>query len=129
MAENMTLQASLSETTAGTDEDAYVVMPAGNEWKLEAAYFVPGANVTAHDTNYATLALKQGATSLASESTTTGDTGNLTAGTAIALAMTAGTGSSREFGAGDVCHVDVDKSGSGAALVGSVSLLFQKIVS
>jgi len=129
MSNMMTMQVSLVETTAGTAETVYVAMPSANEWKLQAAYFAPDANVTSNDTNYATIALKQGATSLASEATTTTDLGSLTAGTAVALAMTAGTGASREFGAGDSVTVAVTKTGTGAALVGAVSLAFEKIVS
>ena len=53
----------------------------------------------------------------------------LTAGTAEAVAMTAGTGSSREFGAGDSVTMAVTKTGNGIAMLGVVSLAFEKIVS
>jgi len=123
------LQVELSQGTAGSTEDHYIAIPHAGEWKLDKAYLTPSADVTAHDTNYATIAIKQGSTTLVSEATTTGDTGNLTTGTAFAMAVLAAGGSSLEFGAGDVVHVDVNKASSGVAVKGWISLSFKQIVS
>lgn len=123
------LQVELSQGTAGSTEDHYIAIPHAGEWKLDKAYLTPSADVTAHDTSYATIAIKQGSTTLVSEATTTGDTGNLTTGTAFAMAVLAAGGSSLEFGAGDVVHVDVNKASSGVAVKGWISLSFKQIVS
>ena len=126
MSNMMTMQASLVETTIGTAETAYAAMPSPNEWKLSAVYFAPAASEAIHAAHYATLTIKQGATSLGSLAT---NVTALTAGTAEAVAMTAGTGSSREFGAGDSVTMAVTKTGNGIAMLGVVSLAFEKIVS
>jgi hypothetical protein len=123
------LQVELSQGTAGTDEDHYIAIPHAGEWKLDKAYLTPSANVTANDTNYATIAIKQGSSTLASEATTTSDTGNLTAGTAFEMAVLQSAGAGLELGAGDVIHVDVNKASSGVAVKGWISLSFNQIVS
>ena len=126
MSNMMTMQASLVETTIGTAETAYVAMPSPNEWKLNAIYFAPSTSEAIDATDYATLTVSQGATSLGSLAT---NATALTAGTAESVALTAGTGASREFGAGDSVKLAVTKAGSGIAFLGVVSLAFEKIVS
>ncbi len=123
------LQVELSQGTAGSTEDHYITMPHAGEWRLDKAYLVTSAAVTSNDTNYATIAIKQGSTTLVTESTTTSDTGNLTAGTAFAMSVLASGGASLDFGPGDVVHVDVNKASSGVAVEGWITLSFNQIVS
>ena len=124
------LQARLSQSTVGTDEDHYIVMPHAGEWKLKAAYFCPSAATTAHASNTATLAVKQGATSVVtSQIVSTGGTGNLVAGTKLTFAVPASAGASLEVGQGDILHIDVDNASSGVAVLGDWTFSFDQIVS
>jgi hypothetical protein len=126
---NCILQVELSQGTANATEDHYITMPHAGEWKLDKAYLVVSTSVSADNTNYATVAIKQGSTTLVTEATTESDTGDLTAGTAFAMAVLASGGASLEFGAGDVVHVDVDKASSGVAVKGWITMSFKQIVS
>jgi len=116
----------LAVATAGTaDTRSLAICPAGT-WKIKAAYFSPDTAVTANDTNYATIALKNGATTIASESTTTTDTGNLTAQTPVALALT-GTGKDLEFAQGEAVTIAVTKAASGVAIDGQVCVYLEQL--
>tara|TARA_R110002012_G_scaffold120464_2_gene269849 strand:+ start:2008 stop:2406 length:399 start_codon:yes stop_codon:yes gene_type:complete len=124
------LQAQLSEETVGDGEDHYIVMPHEGEWKLDAAYFCPNAATTAHASNTATLAVKQGATSVVtSQVVSTGGIGSLVAGTKLTFAIPASAGASLEFGQGDILHIDIDKASSGVAVTGDWTFSFKQIVS
>ena len=125
------LQSRLSQGTAGTAEDHYIVIPHAGEWKLDAAYFTPNAAVSVSgDTNRATLAVKQGATSVVtSQIVYASGTGSLVAGTKLTFAIPASAGASLEFGQGDVLHIDVDKTSSGYAVTGDWVFSFNQIVS
>lgn len=111
---------------AGTDETWYVPLPSSGTWKLESAIFLPWTDRTANDTNYTTIAVKKGATTIASEATTTSDTGNLTAGTALTLAIT-GAGTNLEFGASAPVVVTKTDAGSGLALDGTFRFAFSAV--
>ncbi len=124
------LQARLSESDDGTAEDHYIVMPNEGEWKLDAAYFCPNAATTAHATNTATLAVKQGSTSVVtSQVVSTGGIGSLVAGTKLTFAIPASAGASLEFGQGDILHIDIDKANSGVVVTGDWVFSFNQIVS
>jgi hypothetical protein len=103
---------------AGTPETLYVPIAAAGTWKMRKAYFTPFTNRTADDTNYTTMTVKKGSTAIATEATTTADTGDLVAGTAIALALT-GSGQDLEFAQGSSIVVTKTESGTGLALDGS----------
>jgi hypothetical protein len=119
------LQIPFAVIAAGTDETWYAPVPEGT-WKLESAVFVPWTARTANDTNYTTITVKKGATTLASEATTTGDTGNLVAGTPVTLVIT-GTGTSLEFTPSAPVVLGKADSGSGLALDGTFSLTFSAV--
>jgi len=127
---NCILQARLSQSDDGTAEDHYIVMPHSGEWKLDAAYFCPNAATTAHATNTATLAVKQGSTSVVtSQVVSTGGTGSLVAGTKLTFAVLASAGASLEFGQGDILHIDIDKANDGAIVTGDWTFSFKQTVS
>ena len=125
------LQARLSETTAGTAEDHYIVMPHAGEWKLDAAYFTPNAAVSVSgNTNQVNLQAKQGSTAVVTaQSVQASGTGSLVAGTKLTFAIPASAGASLEFGQGDVLHIDIDKTSSGYAVTGDWVFSFNQIVS
>lgn len=102
---------------ASTDEIWYLPIAAPGKWRLEAAYFVSQTARTAHDTNYTDISLENAGTEIASEQTTTGDTGNLVAGTPVALALSGG--SALEFDQGEAITIKKTDAGTGLALDGS----------
>lgn len=123
--QNHAIRLPFAAVAAGTGETFYAALPAG-KWKLTKASFTSWTARTANDTNYTTIAVKNGATTLASEATTTGDTGNLTAGGVLDLVIT-GTGTSLEFDGGDVISVTKTDAGSGLALDGEFLLEFEAL--
>ena len=124
------LQARLSETTVGTAEDHYIVMPHAGEWKLDAAYFCPNAATAAHASNTATLAVKQGSTAVVTaQVVSSGGIGSLVAGTKLTFAIPVAAGGSLEFGQGDILHIDINKASSGVAVTGDWVFGFNQIVS
>jgi len=129
---NCILQVELSQATANTGEDHYVVMPHAGEWKLRAAYFTPHATVSGHASNTATLNVKQGAnaacTAILIDDGSSGTNG-LTAGTKLTFTVPASAGAAAEFGQGDILHVDIDKASSGIKVVGDMVFSFDQIVS
>ena len=129
---NCLLHAELTQTTAGTGEDHYVVMPHPGEWKLQAAYFTPNATVSGHASNTVTLNVKQGSTAVCTAiliDDGTAGTNGLTAGTKLTFSVPASAGASLEFGQGDILHVDINKASSGIKCVGDMSFSFKQIVS
>lgn len=90
--------------------------------RIESIYFTPAVAVTANDTNYADLSVDVGATEIASEQTTTGDTGNLVAGTAIPMALLV-SGTSLELSQGDVVKFTKTHTASGVVVEGTVTIL------
>jgi hypothetical protein len=123
--ETITMMEQLTQATAGTAEDHYLTVPNAGEWMLKKAYINVSTTVATDSSDYVTIALKQGATTVASYVTSAGA---LTAGTAQAL-TNAAAGASAVFGQGDTIHLDVDKAGSGKKCVGTVTVSLQAIVS
>lgn len=124
--ENMQYQVTLTlaEVAAGTDQEWYAAYGGANSAELVAAYLTSASARTANDTNYTTISIKKGSTTYGSLATTTSGTGSLTAGQAVAFALSStGTG----FSQGGVVEVHKDDSGSGLAFDGSVSLVFQVV--
>ena len=115
----VTLEGDKDSETAGTAGLSYAVHGLPVSGVVESLRFVPYAAVTAHDTNYADISVELDGTEIASEQTTTGDTGNLTAGTDIELALTA-SGADLEVGAYSVFALKFTKAGTGVAVNGSV---------
>ena len=104
---------------AGTAEERFSVVPCPGEWKLDAVYFVPATAVTASDTNYLTISVKQGTTKLVTDRKTDVAGGGFTKGTAVELAIDNAAGKSLEFSQGDVIEVDKAETGTGAVLDGA----------
>jgi hypothetical protein len=113
------------EEAAGTDETLYVGVPAadGAEWKLIYASFVPSTTTAANATDYVTLAVLNGATSLGSLDTsatafTAGTTRSMTLSDIAAAEFTAGT---------DALKVTVtNATTTGAAIHGTLMVVFEK---
>ena len=123
--ETIVMMEQLTQGTAGTAEDHYLTVPCAGEWMLKKAYINVSTTVATDSSDYATIALKQGATTVSSWAT---DDGALTAGTAKAL-TNADAGASAVFGQGDTIHLSVAKSGGGKAVKGTVTVSLQAIVS
>lgn len=111
------LTLAFAEVAAGTGQTWYVPIAAPGTWLLKKAYFVSETARTANDTNFTDISLENGGTEIASEQTTTSDTGNLVAGTAIELALT-GSGQDLEFDQGDSITIKKTEGGTGLALDG-----------
>lgn len=124
--EKTILSHAVGSTAAGTDATFYVGVAGAGTWLLEAVYFVPETSITAHDTNFTDISLENGSTEIASERTTTGDTGDITAGTPVSIALT-GTGKDLEFEQGEAIKVKKTDGGSGAVLHGSFAVLMSKL--
>jgi hypothetical protein len=122
-----TIDFDLRQTTAGTAETGYACIPSGGEttFVVVGAVFVPDAARTASDTDFANFALKVGSTTIAEFTTETsgsGGTGNLVAGTKVDLTLS--NAASNPLTAGTtILSAAVTKSGSGVALTGKVSVL------
>lgn len=76
---------------------------------------LPNAAATAHDTNYSVLTVSAGGTSIATVDTDTGGTGNLVAGTAVSIPLTA-AGTSVELSEDEVITVAKTYAGTGLAV-------------
>ncbi len=113
----------------GTSEDRYATPthPDGGEWQLVKATWTPRTTLAVHASNYATLALKNGATTLGSLTTNSSGGTAFTANTPQAFTLTGGT--ALEFTANtDPVEVDDTHAGTpGAAVQGEVALVFERI--
>lgn len=127
----MSLVFPLDQSTAGTAETVYAMVPAGGfaKYAVVGASFVPDTNRTASDTDYATCAVKVGSQSLGSFTTQTsgsGGTGNLVAGTGLSFTLTDEEAYPHTAGSSHI-NVAVTKSGSGVALTGTVVVLIEAV--
>jgi hypothetical protein len=110
----------MPNVAATNDEERYFpVTLSGSKAKIVKVRLVADETVTAHASNYATLALKKGGTTLASWSTATGGDGTLTEGTDVELTIS-GTGEDIELSDGDVLEFDKVESGTGVAFQGTL---------
>lgn len=121
---------ALTETTAGNSETKSVGVPGGGAdyYQIVGAVFVPDANRTANDTNYAILKVYAGSTEIASLDTRTsgsGGTGDLVALTPEPFTISA-KGVKLQAGSGLVKAVKT-VAGSGLALTGTVSVTIEPI--
>ena len=109
---------TFAAVAAGTDEVWDVAWPYPGTWLIESLTFMPMTNRTAHDTNFTDMSVNQCTTEIASERTTTGDTGNLVAGTNLTLAITS-SGTNLEISEGGRLSFLKTDGGSGVALDGT----------
>jgi len=131
MSEFIMLSIPLVETTANVAETKGAAVPTGGsaKWRVVGAELHPDTNRTANDTNFATLALKVGSTSLGSittETTGSGGVGNLVALTPVAFDLADEEGSPAVAGSSSV-NVAVTKAASGVAVTGIVTVLCEAV--
>lgn len=108
-----------------TTDLEYLINASLNVAKIKRIYFIPNVSVSAHDTNYITLTVKRGATTLVSRATTVAG-GAMTAGTVIAATIT-GTGGDLERAAAGVFEVAVAKAGTGPAYDIDVVVVYEGV--
>tara|TARA_Y100000310_G_scaffold215022_2_gene215993 strand:+ start:71 stop:457 length:387 start_codon:yes stop_codon:yes gene_type:complete len=92
---------------------------------VKSITFCPTADLTADDSDYVDLSVEIAGTEIASEQTTTGDTGDLTEGTEITLALLK-SGGDLEVENGDYVVLKATKAGSGVAVSGSASIRYER---
>ncbi len=133
MSQPMTRQVDLLliRAAAGTVDGDVYVNPLPVKLRIISGYFTPQAAVTANDTNYATVTLANGATTLHSFDTRTsgsGGTGDLAATTPIALTLaTAAVGTILEIAPGAAIKLNKAVTASGVAIYGRYSLLCEEV--
>jgi hypothetical protein len=121
----------LIRAAAGTVDGDVYVNPLPVKLRIVSGYFTPQAAVTANDTNYATVTLANGATTLHSFDTRTsgsGGTGDLAATTPIALTFaSAAVGTILEIAPGAAIKLNKAVTASGVAIYGRYSLLCEEV--
>jgi hypothetical protein len=133
MSQPMTRQVDLLliRAAAGTVDGDVYVNPLPVKLRIISGYFTPQAAVTANDTNYATVTLANGATTLHSFDTRTsgsGGTGDLAATTPIALTFaSAAVGTILEIAPGAAIKLNKAVTASGVAIYGRYSLLCEEV--
>ncbi len=133
MSQPMTRQVDLLliRAAAGTVDGDVYVNPLPVKLRIISGYFTPQAAVTANDTNYATVTLANGATTLHSFDTRTsgsGGTGDLAATTPIALTFAAAAvGTILEIAPGAAIKLNKAVTASGVAIYGRYSLLCEEV--
>jgi len=133
MSQPMTRQVDLLliRAAAGTVDGDVYVNPLPVKLRIISGYFTPQAAVTANDTNYATVTLANGATTLHSFDTRTsgsGGTGDLAATTPIALTFAAAAvGTILEIAPGAAIKLNKTVAASGVAIYGRYSLLCEEV--
>ena len=110
---------------SNTTDLEYLINASLNAAKIKRVYFIPNVSVTADDTNYITLTVKKGSTTLVSRATTVAG-GAMTAGTVIAATIT-GTGGDLERAAAGVFEVAVAKAGTGPAYDIDVVVVYEGV--
>ena len=110
---------------SNTTDLEYLINASLNAAKIKRVYFIPNVSVTADDTNYITLTVKKGSTTLVSRATTVAG-GAMTAGTVIAATIT-GTGGDLERAAAGVFEVAVAMAGTGPAYDIDVVVVYEGV--
>jgi hypothetical protein len=99
--------------------------------RIISGYFTPQAAVTANDTNFATITLANGSTTLHTFTTQTsgsGGTGDLAATTPIALTFASGAvGTAMEIAPGAAIKLNKAVTASGVAIYGRYSLYVDEV--
>tara|TARA_R110000868_G_scaffold122400_1_gene324249 strand:- start:9218 stop:9595 length:378 start_codon:yes stop_codon:yes gene_type:complete len=108
-----------------TTDLEYAINASLNAAKIKRIYLIPNVSVSASDTDYITLTVKKGSTTLLSRATTVAG-GALTAGTVVAATIT-GTGGDLERAAAGVFEVAVAKAGTGPAYDIDVVLVMEGV--
>jgi hypothetical protein len=124
----MLISLPLDQTTANAAETVYATVPAGgpSKWVVRGAEFTPDTSRTADNTNYATVAVKVGSTTLGSFTTQITGNGDLTAGTPVAFTLTGAEAAVHTASASHI-NVAVTKTASGLAVTGTVTVLIEAV--
>lgn len=103
-------------TVSGTDavDQEYIYNALGETAKITAMAIVPNVAVATHASNYITLNVKRGSTTIATFTTNSSGGAAMVAGTPIAMTIT-GTGGDLERASAGVFSVEVAKAGTGPA--------------
>lgn len=103
-----------SAIVAGTDatDTKYVGNTCGKKVKVAGVVLVPNVSVSLHASNYITISIKKGATTIATHTTNSSGGSALTAGTPVEMTLT-GTGTDLEVADLGAFTVDVAKAGTG----------------
>lgn len=120
-----TVQLPTGVATAGTDGDIYVINRLGGKAKVTNVDFIAEADITANDSNYATLTVTVDGTSLGSIETDTGGTGDVTAGTNEPITLS-GAGSNL-VAEGGLVKVAITKAGTGVAVTGVCAVTLERV--
>ena len=120
---------STAVATAGTADDLFVGWPdASNDAYLVAAVYAADDAVTANDTNFATVTISVGSTTLCSfttETSASGGTGNIATSTPVIFSISNPKSALVKTTA--PVKIAVTKDGSGVALTGRITLQFQPV--
>lgn len=109
---------------AGTNED-WVLYRAVTHGQVLGAYFSNGANLTGHATNYTTVSVRKGSTTVASRAFTAGN--DATADVPVELEL-ASSSADRKFAPGDVLTFRKADSGTGMAITAQASVILFLLV-
>jgi hypothetical protein len=116
---------------AGTAAGDVFTNPLPVKLRIISGYFTPQAAVTANDTNFATITLANGSTTLHTFTTQTsgsGGTGDLAATTPIALTFASGAvGTAMEIAPGAAIKLNKAVTASGVAIYGRYSLYVDEV--
>lgn len=105
----------INAAAAGADATDYGVYGLPHGARILEIDGLPHAAGTADDTNFSTLTVSAGATAIAAVTTETTGSGNLVAGTAFSIPLTAG-GASVELSEGEVISIAKTYDGTGLAI-------------
>lgn len=108
----------MSVKVSGTDAAAqeYIYNSLGEVAGTDGFTIVPNVSVATHASNYITLTIAKGGTTLATFTTNSSGGAAMTAGTPIAMTLAAGgVGTAMQLSSGGVFSVAVTKAGTGPA--------------
>lgn len=115
----------IAAATAGTASDVFVAYCGDGKAKLVYLGYLSDGGVTANDTNYATFTATIGGNTVATESTTTADTGDIADGAVESFALSS-TGDNL-VSQGEAVKVAITKVASGVAVSGAIVAGFRHI--
>jgi hypothetical protein len=110
---------------SNTTDLEYAINASLNAAKIKRLLLIPNVAVTADNTNYITVTVKRGSTTLATRTTTVAGLG-MVAGTVESLTIT-GTGGDLERAASGVFEVAVAKTGTGPAYDFDVVVVYEGV--
>jgi hypothetical protein len=120
-----TVQLPTGVATAGDPGDIYVINRLGGKAKVANVDFIADTNITANNSNNATFTVTVSGTSLGSIQTTTGGTGDITAGVNEPITLS-GAGSNL-VAEGGLVKVAITKTGTGVAVKGVCAVTIERV--